>query len=259
MGWFHQRVAKNLDGVKLWDCAALVLCEPVEVHQAGHVRADEHVGLDFEHVIEFERSHLTGNVREGDGEGSAETAALFRLPEGDHLGIFDRCKQRAHGFAGLGAAAVTGSVKRNSRRFFKFSGPCADVEVVENEIDYFSGSLGKRVDRGIRFLFELEFVAVAVHRGARAGGDDHRHFACKDLGAVARDFARRLPIARVECRLAAAGLVVGKIDRDAEVLKDLDRGFCDIIEKGVAKAGAHEKYALIEGAGAGGGHEKVRC
>jgi hypothetical protein len=51
-------------------------------------------------------------------------------------------------------------------------------------------------------------------------------------------------------------LIFWKIDGDAKVFENLDSGFRHIVEERVTKAGAHEKHALVEGAGAGCGHGK---
>ncbi len=76
-------VAEDLDGVFGGDGAALGGGEAGEVHEAGHVAADEEIGLLFEDVVELERAHFSGNVREGDGESAAEAAALLTLAEGE--------------------------------------------------------------------------------------------------------------------------------------------------------------------------------
>jgi hypothetical protein len=51
-------------------------------------------------------------------------------------------------------------------------------------------------------------------------------------------------------------LVFREIDGDAKVLEHLDSGFRHVVEERVTEAGAHEKHALVEGAGAGSGHGK---
>ena len=83
-------VAKDLDGVFNGDLATLRGGESGEVHQAGHVTADEEIWFLFEDVVELERSHFSRDVREGDGECAAEAAALFALAEGDQGDILDR-------------------------------------------------------------------------------------------------------------------------------------------------------------------------
>lgn len=87
-----ERVAEDLNGVFDGDGAALGGGESGEVHEAGHVAADEEVGVLFEHVVELERAHFSGDVGEGYREGTAETAALLRLAERDEGDIFDRGK-----------------------------------------------------------------------------------------------------------------------------------------------------------------------
>ncbi len=99
-----ERVAEDLDGVFDGDGAALGCGESGEVHEAGHVAADEEVGVLFEHVVELERAHFSGNVGECYRECAAEAAALLGLAEGDEGDVFDRGKQGAGGFARASAA-----------------------------------------------------------------------------------------------------------------------------------------------------------
>ena len=95
---------------------------------------------------------------------------------------------------------------------------------------------------------------MAVHRGAGAGGNDDGQLAGEDVGAVFGDFARGAPIAGVEGGLAAAGLVFGELDGDAEVFEHFDGGAGDVIVEGIAEAGAHQEHAFAEWAGSGIGH-----
>ena len=127
------------------DRAALGVGEAAEVHEAGHVDADEHVGLGVEDVVELEGAHLAGDVGEGDGEGAAEAAALFRLAEGDDLGVFDGGEQGADGLTGVGAAAVAGAVEGDAGGLVEFAGPGFDAEAVVDEVDDFPGPTGERV------------------------------------------------------------------------------------------------------------------
>lgn len=99
-----ERVAEDLNGVFDGDGAALGGGETGEVHEAGHVAADEEVGVLFEHVVELERAHFSGDVGECYREGAAEAAALLGLAEGDERDVFDRGKQGAGGFARASAA-----------------------------------------------------------------------------------------------------------------------------------------------------------
>lgn len=87
-----ERVAEDLDGVFDGDGAALGSGESGEVHEAGHVPADEEIGVLFEHVVELERAHFPGNVGECYRECATEAAALLGLAEGDEGDVFDRGK-----------------------------------------------------------------------------------------------------------------------------------------------------------------------
>jgi len=61
-----------------------------KVHQTGHVAADQQIGMLIENVIQFQCAHFSGNVRESDREGSAETAALLGLAEGQQCDVLNR-------------------------------------------------------------------------------------------------------------------------------------------------------------------------
>ncbi len=74
------------------DGAALGGGESGEVHEAGHVAADEEVRVLFEHVVELERAHFPRDVGKGYREGATETTALLRLAERDEGDVFDRGK-----------------------------------------------------------------------------------------------------------------------------------------------------------------------
>ena len=75
--------------MEVLDRAALGLGEAAEMHEAGHVDADEQIWLDVENSVEFEIPHPPRNVWEGDGEGAAESATLLGLTEGHDLSFFD--------------------------------------------------------------------------------------------------------------------------------------------------------------------------
>ena len=90
---------------------------------------------------------------------------------------------------------------------FEFTGPGLDADAIEDEIDDFPCAAGERGDLRLRVILELEEIAVAVHSGAGAGGHDDRKVTREYFRGVPSDFARGLPIARVEGGLPAAGLV----------------------------------------------------
>ena len=71
---------------------------------------------------------------------------------------------------------------------------------------------------------------------------------------MASDFARGNPVSGVKCWLAAAGLIIGKFDADAEVFEDFDGRFGGVIVKGIAKTSAHQEHFLSGGARELAGH-----
>ena len=112
---------------------------------------------------------------------------------------------------------------------------------------------------GIRAFLELQQIAVEIHRRAGAGRHDHRQVARENPGGMAGDFPRGPPVAGVERGLAAAGLVVRKFDGDAEMFEHLDGGAGDVVVKGVAQAGAHQKHPFVGRKWRFGGHAEWFC
>ena len=94
---------------------------------------------------------------------------------------------------------------------------------------------------------------MEIHRGAGAAGDDHRELAGEDVGGEAGDLAGGGPVAGIEGRLAAAGLVVGEEDFHAEVFEHFHGGPGDVVVEGVAQAGAHQQDFFARGADLGFG------
>ncbi len=138
------------------DLAALGDGEAGEVHEAGHVSADEDIGIGFENIVQFQSAHAAGNVGEGDREGAAEAAALLGLAEGGDDGILNGFEQGEGGLTAAGAAAVTGAVEGDAGGFLKFSGPFLDAQTIVDEVHHFPSAARERVDGGVRILLELE-------------------------------------------------------------------------------------------------------
>ena len=129
--------------MEVLDRAALGLGEAAEMHEAGHVDADEQIWLDVENSIEFEVPHPPRNVWEGDGKSAAKTAALLGLTEGDDLRVIDGCQQRADGLAGASAAGVAGTVEGETGGFIEFSRPGFYAQAVVNEVHDFPSALSQ--------------------------------------------------------------------------------------------------------------------
>lgn len=129
--------------MEVLDRAALGLGEAAEMHEAGHVDADEQIWLDVENSVEFEIPHPPRNVWEGDGEGAAESATLLGLTEGHDLSFFDGGKQAADGLTRAGAARVAGTVEGETGGFIKFSRPGFYAQAVVNEVHDFPSAVGQ--------------------------------------------------------------------------------------------------------------------
>ena len=133
-----QGVAEDLGEVLGADGGAGFFGEAVKVHEAAHVAGDHDVGVFGAEVFEFERAHRGGDIREGDGERAAETAALFAFADGDDARAGDGGEQLKGGFAAGRAAGVAGAVEGEGG--FVFAGPGRDAEGVDDEIGEFPGA-----------------------------------------------------------------------------------------------------------------------
>ncbi len=136
------------------------------------------------------------------------------------------------------------------------AGPGGDAEPVHEVVHDLPGAVGEGIDGGIGAFLELQFVAVEIHSGAGTGGDDHGQIAGEHRGGVKGDFARGIPVARIEGRLSAASLVVGENDFHTKMLQHFHGGLGYVIEEGIAKAGAHEQNFFSSGSCGGGGHAR---
>ena len=85
---------------------------------------------------------------------------------------------------------------------------------------------------------------VGDHGGARAGRHHHVFGIAEDLEEMAGDLAGFLAIAGVESGLAAAGLILGKIDRVAEALQHAGHGEADCGEELIDHAGDEDRDPL---------------
>lgn len=160
----------------MFDRTALGDGEAIEVHEAGHIAADEDVRVRFQDMVELERAHPPGNVGESDGKGAAETAALLGLAERSDKGVFDGFQELQGCLAAASAAAMAGAMEGDAGGFRKFSRPFFDAETVVDEVHDLPSPAGERVDGAIWIFLELERISMEIHRRARAGGDDDRKF-----------------------------------------------------------------------------------
>ena len=183
-------------------------------------------GFCREDMVELEVAHGDGNVREGDGKGAAEAAALLGLAEGEDF-------QARRSIASSVRVASPLPVPRewqerwNATRASRRPGQAVDAEAVDDEVGQFPGAAGERFAPagGSDSFSNSSGAPWKTHRGAGTGGHDHgRCRRRRRLDRVAHDFARGGPVAAVEGGLAAAGLVLGKFDFAAEVFEHLDGG-----------------------------------
>src|SRR6185436_1626287 len=127
----------------------------------------------------------------------------------------------------------------------------ARAEVAEAELAHEEGrelvgargdALGPRVER----LVPLEELRQAVdHRRARARGHDHALRVPVDVDEVARDRSRLVAEARVEGRLAAAGLPCVELDLAAGLLEHGHRRARDLRTQLVDETRDEERDAAL--------------
>ena len=145
-------------------------------------------------------------------------------------------------------------MERDACGLVEFPRPGFDIKAIINVINQLPRSVSQRSNGGIRVFFELKQVAVTIHRRAGSGRHDHGQFAGENLRRMLGHLTRRAPLARIECRLAAARLIFRIVHGYSEVLQNLDRGAGHIIVKRIAKAGAHQEHAFAKRAGSRNGH-----
>src|SRR5262249_51370605 len=83
-------------------------------------------------------------------------------------------------------------------------------------------------------------TALDQHGGARRARGDDRFVARKDPERPSRDGPGRVPVSRVERRLATTGLTLREQDLPPHLLQHLHRRPSDGPEEGVAQAGQHQ-------------------
>ena len=235
------------------DRSALDSGKAGDVHQAGHIAADQDVGIAFQNVIQLQGSHASGDVGEGDGKSASKATALLILAEGDDFCIFDRGEQCGDCRSTIRAAAVAGAVKGDAGRFVESALPAFHPEAIGDEVTHFPRPACHGIHGGVRAIFELEWISVEVHRGTRAAGNDHRQFTGKDTSGVAGDLPRCSPVAGVEGWLPTAGLVIWEENFDSQVLKNFYGRACDVVIEGITETSAHEQDFLVSRAGLGFG------
>src|SRR4051812_32603301 len=99
----------------MFDRTALGGRQARQMHEAGHVAADQNVGVRFENVIELQRPHPPGNMREGNGKCSTEPAALLGLSEWRNDGVANGLQQFQCRLTTTRTTAVAGPMKGDAR------------------------------------------------------------------------------------------------------------------------------------------------
>ena len=242
-----ERVAQHLGHVQVRTGRALLLGEAAEVHEAAHVDADTRIsGLAARRCSSFRSAHRLGDVGKPHGKRAAEAAALLGLAELDQVHARDRPHQRGRRLGAARAAGVAGAVEGDGR--VEPPGPGRHPEAVDDEIRQLPRAPAELLHRGqVGLVLELQQRAVKEHRGARARRHDHRVSSPVKVRTVWRTTRREAGQSpRVERRLAAAGLRLGKLDRAAEVFEHLDGRDGDVVVKGVAQARGHQLDLLPE-------------
>lgn len=159
--------------MKVGNGPALAARQPGEMHEAGHVPADQNIRAGFQNVIQLQRAHAARDMRKGDRKGASESTALLGLSKCGNRHTLDGFQQAQGGLTTPGTSAMTGSVKGDPGSGLKPTGPFLDVEPIENEIHDLPSPDRKRVNSGLRAVFKLERISVKIHRRTGTRGNDH--------------------------------------------------------------------------------------
>ena len=169
-------------------------------------------GFSVEDVVELEGAHAAGDVREGHREGAAEAAALVGLAEGDDFEVADPRRGCGSRRPGVGVPRVWQEwwkamrVGFSSEPFHSVTPRPLTMKSSSSQVRSASEVIGSgrappRTGAGCRGSSSRRRSREGTITGQVAG---------EDLGGVPGDLARGFPVARVEGRLAAAGLVLGE-------------------------------------------------
>lgn len=243
-------LCEDFSEVEAFYVANVPIQPAADLHQAARVVADHKIRFGFEDGIAFHLGHCRGDLRVFYGEGPAETAARFRLCHFHKLEPFDVFEQFAWGLFGSKLPEPMTAVMEG-RGPLKACSEVFDSELVDQEFREFPRFFGEHL--GCLFLWMplKEFwIENFEHGAAGTGGRDDNLCIVECVELVGGHGARLVPVAGVEGRLAAAGLVFRHIDGVTEALEDSHHGHPDVWEEGVDEAGdeegdAHWKEAIL--------------
>jgi hypothetical protein len=218
--------------------------DALELHQATGVDGDDGGCAGLLDGIDLGARHGAGDLREFDGERSAEAAAFFgdvHFSEREALNFreqFSRTRFDAQLAEGV-AAVVVGDDAVESR---------ADIFYArdfEEESRKLPNSRLQAMDLGeeLGIVFEDVREMMRDHGCARARGHDDVFRIVEDVEEMPGDGARFIRIAGVEGGLAAAGLGRGEIDLVAQAFQHLSDGDANLRENLIHDAGDKQRNA----------------
>jgi hypothetical protein len=202
-----------------------------KVHQAPHISTRKRFDLRFANAPQFFQADFAAEISLTDGECAPEPAALIRILERHQPQVWNHLQQPLLRILQPQNAAMTCAMKRHALRKRVFCGPRFDFQNVEHKLRQF-----KHVGHS---LSKQTAASIAKHGRARTARNNHRNIFRKQFDRSRSEFPRRFPIAIVERRLAAAGLISRKLHLAPQTLQDFYGRDADLTVKGVAQASQH--------------------
>jgi hypothetical protein len=210
--------------------------QSLDLHEAAGIGAYDALRAGGFDRRDFHFIHCHGNVGKFHGESSAESTAGFAFAHFDKL----KAAYGAKEFSGFlfqmkFSQSMTSIVPCNT--FVECCAHIANAELFDEEFGEFKRLLGNFLMFVGKRVFKEFTVKFLHHGGARAGWGDDDFSVVKDVDKSGRDFFGVLPMAGIKSRLAAAGLLRGKIDFVSEALQHFHNADAYSREKLVDKAG----------------------
>ncbi len=204
-------------------CSGVALEHAADMHQAANVAGNDNVGPALDDVLFLALSHGERRAGHLHAESAAETAALFEVRQfavgqaADRLQQLQRMVEDAQF-----PPAVAADVHRD---FMRKAGPrVRHTQDVDQELAELEHPAAHRQHLGTGIDVRKEDPA---HGRAGARRADDPTVRGEHLAELLDHRPRFFPIARIERRLPAAGLLGRKDQRHAESLQDADHRFAD--------------------------------
>ena len=225
------------------DAGALPREHPADVHQAGVVAGDQHLGAGLADVPRLVGAHRHRGVGVLDREGAAEAAALLRGRQVGEPDPADRLQQPARPVADAEhPQRVAGRVVGHPVR--EVGADVGHAEHVDEElaelVDPRRGLRDGSLQGGVTGPPGHDRVLVAGGAGARSGRRHDRVVPGERVDERAHHRHRLVEVAGVDHRLRTAGLRLGELHVHPQPAQQRDHGLAGVGEHRVVDAGDRE-------------------